>query len=163
MYEIFGIELKDKQDNVESMKGNRNYGIDLLKIVMMFLIVCGHVIWHGDIWSRTVVYNQVSIPSEGIRFIDIIASCAVNCYAISTGYLLFNNSCDKKKLLVHWGQVETYSVLLFLIFGVATDFSIKNMISSFFANYKKPILVFYIIFYSVFGSTLYQQAACYAG
>lgn len=131
MYEISGSGLEDREDNVEIMKGNRNYGIDLLKIVMMFLIVCGHVIWHGSIWNRTVVYNQFSFLSEGIRFIDIIASCAVNCYAISTGYLLFNNSCDKKKLLAHWVQVETYSVLLFLIFGVATDFSIKNMISSF--------------------------------
>lgn len=35
----------------------RNYGIDLLKIAMMFLIVCGHVIWHGGVWNNLVVNN----------------------------------------------------------------------------------------------------------
>lgn len=34
MYEISGSGLEDREDNVEIMKGNRNYGIDLLKIVM---------------------------------------------------------------------------------------------------------------------------------
>lgn len=47
----------------------RNYGIDLLKVFMMFLIVCGHVIWHGNIWSKTVSYNQFVVTGEIVRII----------------------------------------------------------------------------------------------
>lgn len=110
----------------------RNYGIDLLKVFMMFLIVCGHVIWHGNIWSKTVSYNQFVVTGEIVRIIDIISSCVVNCYAMTTGYLLFDSSCNKKKILAHWRQVETYSVLCFFFIGTSIDFSVKNMISSFF-------------------------------
>lgn len=78
----------------------RNYGIDILKIFMMFLIVCGHVIWHGGYWNL--------VASDGpvyILVIDVVAACAVNCYAMSSGFLLYDSNPNKKKLLSLWKQV----------------------------------------------------------
>ena len=78
-------------ENVITNNGNllgqtkeRNYGIDLLRIVSMFLVCILHVLGHGGILNNTTE-NTVNYNVAWIM--NISAYCAVNCYALISGYV----------------------------------------------------------------------------
>lgn len=92
---------------------NRNYGIDLLRLVAMFMVVILHVLGQGGILSEAVRTQYVMA-----WFLEIVSYCAVNCYAIISGYVCY---CDTQKIynykrfLSFWFQVFIYSFGITLI------------------------------------------------
>ena len=90
----------------------RNYGIDLLRIVSMYMIVILHVLGQGGILWNVEVF---SIKYYIIWFVEIFCYCSVTCYALITGYVM----CDKKvkynNILYLWLGVFFWSVLLTFI------------------------------------------------
>ena len=68
---------------LENVRGNytRNYGIDLFRIVAMFMIVNLHVLKHGGTLEQ-VTGTQFIVT----WLIEAFITCAVNCYAIISGY-----------------------------------------------------------------------------
>lgn len=86
---------------------NRNYGIDLLRLVSMFLVVILHVLGQGGVLSA----------AHGVQyavswFLEITAYCAVNCYAIISGFVGYREVETKyhyAKYLSFWIPVFTYS------------------------------------------------------
>lgn len=64
----------------------RNYGIDLLRIVTMFMIVNLHVYWYGEIlWSNKLYF--FSVKYNIVWLLEIICYVAVNCYALISGFV----------------------------------------------------------------------------
>ena len=109
----------------------RNYGIDLLRCVSMMLVVVLHVLGQGKILATvtpgTLNYNLA-------WFLETIAYCAVNCYALISGYVGIKARHKFRNITITWLQVAFYTVsisLLFLIFDPASIDS-KGIISSFF-------------------------------
>lgn len=96
------------------MKTNtqRNYGIDLLRLFAMFLIVMYHVITHGGFASVTGI-----LAAERL-FLFTIAFCAVDCYAIISGFVGYVEE-EKPyrfyKYITLWLEVFFYSFVLFFI------------------------------------------------
>lgn len=93
----------------------RNYGIDFLKIVSMFLIIVLHILGQGGILNHSEGLNHyVSM------FIQVIALPSVNCYALITGYLWYSDSdrpFNFEKYILMWVQVFTYTFMLtFLVY-----------------------------------------------
>ncbi len=90
----------------------RNYGIDILRIVAMFMIANVHILNHGG------VVEHVSGSHFIITWlIEAIIICAVNCYAIISGYVGYREEkieTQYGKYIVLWLQVFVYSVLLSL-------------------------------------------------
>ena len=76
----------------------RNYGIDLLRIVAMFMVLLLHIMGWG------VLYNTEELSlNYGISwFVEIASYCAVNCYAIISGY-------------VGYGRKTKYSNLMYIV------------------------------------------------
>ena len=69
--------MKDKQNG-------RNYGIDLLRIISMVMIQILHILGNGGILNASIgapVRNNVA------WFLEIASYCAVNCYALISGYV----------------------------------------------------------------------------
>ena len=106
----------------------RNYGIDLLRIVAMFMVLLLHILGQGGILK-----NLVSTPTEflskyGVAWLlEIAAYCAVNCYAIVTGYNYYGTLVKWNKLVELWLQVIFYSLgitILFLVAGKSINSSI---------------------------------------
>ena len=66
---------------------DRNYGIDLLKILSMFFVIIIHVGGHGGL-----IYNADIFTLNGtiVWLIRILVYCAVNMFALITGYLCIN-------------------------------------------------------------------------
>ena len=109
---------------------NRNYGIDILKIISMFFILILHIDTQGGL------FNTVETGSKEyavILILEIISICAVNVYGIISGYLSYSkyenkpdNSYNFKRLIYLWFQVVFYSFIISLMFVVFGDASLTK-------------------------------------
>jgi surface polysaccharide O-acyltransferase-like enzyme len=95
--------------NVSATKTERNYGIDLLRIVSMLMIVVLHLMGHGNILKSTVVLSR---QYEVAWFLETASYCAVNCYAIISGYVGIKSKFKYSNIIYLWLQVAFYSVLI---------------------------------------------------
>ena len=78
----------------------RNYGIDALRMLSMFMVIVLHILGRGGVLQAT----RGRLPNYIVGlFLEIAAYCAVNCYAIISGY-------------VGYGRKIRYSNLIYLVF-----------------------------------------------
>lgn len=106
---------------VGCMKENvneRNYGIDLLRIIAMFMIIMLHSLLQGGILNNLLVH---SVKYKLVWLIEIIAYPAVNIFAIISGYVGYS---DRKKEIKYanyiklWLEVVFYSLLITILFDM---------------------------------------------
>lgn len=62
----------------------RNYGIDLLRMLSMFMVSVLHVLGQGSVLSAS---GKIPLNYAFAWFLEISAYCAVNCYALISGYV----------------------------------------------------------------------------
>lgn len=105
--------------NDENVKINqRNYGIDLLRIIAMFFVVILHQHSRGGLTNNTIVN---SAQYKLCWAIEIFAYCAVNMFAIITGFVSYTKEEKKFKFsnyLNIWLQVVFYGLFVNLIFNI---------------------------------------------
>lgn len=112
-------------------KKPRNVGIELLRIVSMFMIVVIHCNGHGGILEATKTFslnNSIAYIGEAFVFV------AVNVFAIICGYVNVNNKKRKLPRAIElWFYTAFYSVSLAVIFHFAAPQTIdtKTFIKSF--------------------------------
>lgn len=106
---------------------NRNYGIDLLRIVCMFMVCCLHIV--GGIVTTT----EGSAEYWVVNLLRAACLCAVNCYALISGYVGLHSKHNLKSIISLWLVVVFYSVSITLIsFVVSPDkISILKLIKAF--------------------------------
>lgn len=108
----------------------RNYGIDLFRIVAMFMIVNLHVLKHGGALER-VSGTQFIVT----WFIEAFITCAVNCYAIISGYAGYKEETVEihyEKYIVLWLQVFIYSVgFTSVIQCISRTIELKELLKAF--------------------------------
>lgn len=93
------------------MKNGRNYGIDLLKIISMYMICILHVLGQGGILFNL---EELTLKYDLMWLLEIICYCAVNCYAIISGYVMVKSKFRYKKIVNLWLDVFFWSVILTL-------------------------------------------------
>ena len=108
----------------------RNYGIDLLRLVAMFLVVVLHVLGQGGILN-----NTSGVTNYFCWLLEILAYCAVDCYALITGYVCyreFERKFHYAKIVNFWITVLFYSMgITLLIFFLNPGLvGIKELIKS---------------------------------
>lgn len=86
----------------------RDYGIDLLRIVAMGLIVLHHLLLHGGL---TTIFPAFSASGLTIHLFNAVTRCAVNVYALISGYVMVNSHFRPSRLIGLWLQVVFYGVL----------------------------------------------------
>lgn len=107
-------------ENIEK----RNYGIDLLRFILMFMVCVLHTLGQGGILDNVVDYNLFKI----LWFIEIASYCAVNGYAFISGYIAKDTKKNNEKIINMWFQIFFYSFVISVIlklFGFA-DFVDKR-------------------------------------
>jgi len=90
----------------------RNYGIDMLKICSMIMILILHIL------SKTNLLTNVSPFSLNYCFVwilEITCFCSVNCYAMISGYNMWNKNNNISKAINLWFQVMFYSLTILFI------------------------------------------------
>lgn len=131
----------------------RNYGIDLLRIVSMYLVVVLHLLGSADIEAYLPL---CSLKYEVAWFLEMMAFCAVNCYALISGYVSVNRKYHISNLIIIWFQVLFYSVLITGMFKLICPETVdaRRMVNSFF-----PVLTGqYWYFTAYFGLYLVMPA-----
>ena len=120
-------------DNNGLVKKERNYGIDLLRVVSMFFVVVLHVISFPQLNGY---YQANSLGYDITWFLYAFAVCAVNVYAMISGYVLLNSKFKLKRLLGLWLEVFFFNVISYVLlvitrgtFNGIIDF-IKGMIDT---------------------------------
>lgn len=103
-------------------KNNYHLGIDLLRILAMFMIVVTHVLGKGGV--RDSVAGTVDIHFLQTWIIQASVYVVVNCYALISGYVGFRSQFKYSKVIRLWLQVAFYSIgitLFFLLLGKKID------------------------------------------
>lgn len=94
----------------------RNYGIDLLRILSMFMVVVLHVNKYANLLGN---YNADSYVF--VWFSEAFAICAVNVYAIISGYVLFNSKFKLKRLLQLYIEVLFFRLISYVLMATVYD------------------------------------------
>lgn len=113
------------------MKVERNYGIDLLRIVSMCMIINLHLLGHGGILYQAEWFSD---SYWAVWFLELLSYCGVNCFGLITGYVMYKSTADVSRILELWLQILFYSCLI-LIVMVSLDgelFTKTNVINSIF-------------------------------
>lgn len=88
-------------------KKPRNYGIDLLKMLSMFLVVCVHIYMQGGVLSA----EQYGSPGYYCSsYIYTLALCAVDCFVIVSGYVSCKSKFRLARIIELWVTVVFWSV-----------------------------------------------------
>lgn len=113
-------ELNNKT-NTLTAKRERNYGIDILRIISMFMVTLLHFCGFSGL-SGT--------PDAGAAFyinsaFYVLCYAAVDIFALISGYVMYEAKVKYSRIVGLWFQVTFYSVVLSLIekltFGVPMD------------------------------------------
>ena len=83
----------------------RNYGIDALRIVSMFMVVVLHVLGRGGVLQTA---PRGSINYNAAWLLETSAYCAVNCYALISGYVGVDSKYRYKSIIYLWCRVVFY-------------------------------------------------------
>lgn len=108
----------------------RNEGVDLLRCASMLMIVVLHVMNHGGVLNAAV---RGTTSYNAAWLLHCACFCAVNCYALISGYVGVKADHRFRNIIPLWLQVVFYSVLISLLLpllipGVAQ----RPLISAFF-------------------------------
>lgn len=108
----------------------RNYGIDGLRMVSMLMIVILHSMGHGGVLKNL---DPSSASYRIAWLIEAAAYCAVNCYAMISGYVGFRSRFKLSNLVLLWLQVTFYSVGITLLqaFTSNTPITVDMMLKAF--------------------------------
>ena len=87
----------------------RNYGIDLLRVVAMFFVAALHIIGIGGIITGSELLSGQFLTAQ---FLRIAMLCAVNCYALISGFVGWNRTPKLSSLLRLWVKVMAFCVLI---------------------------------------------------
>lgn len=94
-----------------------HYGLDLLRIISMFMIVITHVLGKGGL--RDSVSGQTDSYFITTWIIQVLVYGAVNCYALISGYVGINSAYKYSKLVGIWLQVFFYTFTITSLFALA--------------------------------------------
>ena len=97
------------------MKTNRAYGLDLLRILSMMMVLVLHVFSNGSALDHLV-------PGTANYFVgwllEAMCFCAVDIFAVMTGYLMVDRKTEYWKFIPRWLQAWVFSV------GITTLYSV---------------------------------------
>lgn len=110
------------------MKQERNYGIDLLRIVAIYMILILHILGQGGVLRNIWIDAECYVTAWSM---ELMAYCAVNCYALISGYVGLNSRFKLSNLFLLWGQVVFISVVSLAIFACfGTDITGSNLLDA---------------------------------
>lgn len=121
---------KGKLVFMEKTIRERNYGIDLLRIVAMMMVVLLHVINQGGVLNAT---SENFVNHSIAAFFVAAAYGAVNCYALVSGYVGMSSKTKYANILQLFLQVIFYTLTITTVFYYLRPGTVekKDIISAF--------------------------------
>ncbi|MBR4635288.1 MAG: acyltransferase family protein [Clostridia bacterium] len=97
-------------------KRERNYGIELLRIVSMFLVIISHTLGTGGVLRAS---SQGSMMYAVGWYLEMFAYCCVDIFALISGYVAYSDVRRKTKVssyIKRWLQVTFYGVVIGIVY-----------------------------------------------
>ncbi len=117
-------------ERLSSVRTERNYGIDILKNISIFMVVVLHVFGRGGLLKACETGSAQYYISW---FMESLAYCAVDCFAMTTGYLMIDKKYKTSRITTLWLQVSFYSILFTIIMALLSfEVDAKMWFKSFF-------------------------------
>lgn len=129
----------------------RDNRIDFLRVVAAALVVLLHILEQGGISSAAPANTAVYWVAW---FLEICGFCAVNCFALITGYVMVDRQIKLKNLIQLWFQILFYSLLisgLFFVFRPETR-TLSEVIAAFLPISTKQwwyISAYFLLFFFI--------------
>lgn len=137
--------MEPKKNSFFQIDPNRNYGIELLRILAMFMVVVLHVLGKGGI-----VYSQTVAPANywTAWALEIAAYGAVDVYALISGFVGYRAKHKYASLAELWLRVWVYSVSFTVLNRLFFNpqIGMKKILFSFFPVTKGELWYFTMYF-----------------
>lgn len=112
-YIVFWYPCQYRKE-VQTMK--RNYGIDLLRMTAMFFVAALHIIGIGGVITGSELLSGQFLTAQ---FLRIAMLCAVNCYALISGFVGWDKRPKLSGLAMLWLKAVVYSLVITACFSPA--------------------------------------------
>ncbi len=102
------------------LRQERNYGIDLLRVVSMCFVVILHALGQGGILAAAPDGSATALSA---RALEALTYCAVDIFALVSGYVSFSEEAKKTRLsswILLWLETAFYGVAVTLAFCAFT-------------------------------------------
>ena len=114
----------------------------------MLMVVLLHVLKQGGILDSLTVFT---LKYEAAWYLEIACLCAVNCYAIISGYVGVYSKHKYSNLIMLWLRVLFYSILITAIFYIIAPTMVgkKSIVSALFPIFTNQYWYFssYVILF----------------
>ncbi|MEH2957042.1 acyltransferase [Candidatus Merdisoma sp. JLR.KK006] len=107
------------------MRKERNFGIDLLRIFCMHMIVLHHILDYCGISAGVELF---SVNYSIVCLLHGVNHCAVNTYALITGYVYVDSNYKLSNIIKMWLQVLFYTVGFLAVFAVLAPETVDSKI-----------------------------------
>lgn len=99
----------------DSFKSERLHGIDVLRVILSFCVITLHILYYGGFWEQ-------ADPSDPtfyfLWFVGIAIDGTVNCFAIITGFVLYNKPTKYSGVLYRFLTVLYHGLLITALFWI---------------------------------------------
>ena len=106
-------DFTSKNAQVRDSQNLRNYGMDCLRILSMYMVVVLHVLGQGGILDAC---EKFSFNYYVAWFLETSCYCAVNVFAMITGYVMINVKFNAYKMIPLYLTVLFYSAIITIVF-----------------------------------------------
>ena len=100
----------------------RNYNLDVLRCLAMFLVVMWHFYWHGirisTVYADGVLTGTVGMANYWLsQWLVVICSACVNLFVLISAYFLVGKAFNGKRVMLLWVEVLLYGAGIALLFS----------------------------------------------
>ena len=81
------------------MRSERNYGLDLLRVVLMYMVCMLHTLLQGGVLPAC---TAGTILHKVFWFLEVLCFCAVDAFALISGYTATDKMRKFEKLTEMW-------------------------------------------------------------
>lgn len=117
-------------------KHEKNYGIEWLRILSMYMVAVLHTLGQGGILGS---FKQGDLSFSIAWFLETAAFGAVDCFALISGYVGYHSHFRYKKGLRLWFQTFFYTIGITILFAIFMPEAVTKdqWIAAFFPIMKK--------------------------
>ena len=102
----------------------KNYGIDALRMLAMFMVVISHILIQGGVLNAS---GRFSSQYEAGWLLESVAFCAVDVYTLISGYVWVYAKYRYRNIIELWLQVLFYTISITFLFWMFVPSSVSAM------------------------------------
>ena len=129
--ELVRTQLPLQKEAIQESAIERNWGIELLRILSMLMVVTLHCLGFGGVLDNA---PAGSAAYHTAYFLEIACLCSVNVYALITGYVCVKSRRKWARILALWLEVVFWSLLftILLYFIPQRTFDLRQFVYALF-------------------------------